>query len=148
MDASQGKKRAKRSNFSAKERETLALCIQPFKNVIEKVANDSASVKEKNKAWESIVRQFRLQVKDNSITVAQTKGIWKRMKVAGKKEEREFRKKQRQTGGGEPPAPVSIETSLVMGIAPSSFVLPPTNTLDSDEYGEEVTTVPDTQLDR
>ncbi|XP_011858543.1 PREDICTED: uncharacterized protein LOC105556083 [Vollenhovia emeryi] len=118
-------------NFSTDEKITLIEIIDSKKHIIENKQTDSVTIKDKEKCWLDISREFNSRCIQANRNVASLKSCWDNLKKRTRKHFAEIRKEVFATGGGKmtiPDDPIAEKVKNV--IEPSVDGL--RNQFDSD----------------
>lgn len=121
----------KSANFSELEKETVLELVEKEKHIIEDKRNDGRMVAKKEKAWESLTRDFNSRPGVNKRTTPQLKRLWKNLKGKAKKSLAEERKSRKETGGGAEVTSVDSISQKVISITPQQ-IFSLRNTFDDD----------------
>ena len=120
MAAKRVGKGARTNNFTNEQRELLLELIETRITVIEDKRIDGDANKKKGQAWKVILNEFSTRFPGRNLT--QLKDLWKRMKIAAKKEVSEHKRWSNGTGGGPPPPPLSDITIKIQELVPGEFI--------------------------
>ncbi|KAJ8913083.1 hypothetical protein NQ315_006584 [Exocentrus adspersus] len=134
MDTSEKSKRARSSNFTAKEKEILFSLVMKYKNVVENKKTDQVSVGEKVAAWQKITAEFNA-VAPNLCTrsTESLKKFYDNKKKEVRKRVAEEKKEIYATGGGtKKDVPIDSSQDLLLSIINTKTVFGLYNPSDSD----------------
>lgn len=119
LPAEKTKTRRGREVFSKDECDALLNIISkhPSHHVLSRTNQSQAAREEVRKTWEFIREAFMASGKaTKDWSVAQLKVWYKNKRARAKDEKAEFKRQQKQTGGGPPPKPLPAETEKMASI--------------------------------
>lgn len=80
------KKRERGKNYTDKEKEDLINIVSKYVNIVENKRTDIRTIKEKNVAWEKIVKEFCVLSQTGERSVAQLKMLYEGLKKKAKRD--------------------------------------------------------------